>query len=167
MAETEESKPFACHICLDTASEPIVTVCGHLFCWSCISQWLDMPGGNACPVCKAGLKKENMVPIYGKGGDNVDPRERPARPNAQRPERENNYNGFHHFNDGFSFSFGPAVFSTVLGMQGFGTGFNFHAGGGVNPDNLTPEQLRQHEKEVFARMMFFMGLMILMTVFMV
>jgi hypothetical protein len=33
-----------------------------------------MPGGNACPVCKAGLKRETVVPIYGKGGDNVDPR---------------------------------------------------------------------------------------------
>lgn len=27
---------FECAICLDVAKEPIVTKCGHLFCWPCI-----------------------------------------------------------------------------------------------------------------------------------
>lgn len=33
--ENKES-PFQCIICLETAKEPVVTKCGHLFCWPCI-----------------------------------------------------------------------------------------------------------------------------------
>jgi len=29
---------FECNICLETASEPVITLCGHLFCWPCIYQ---------------------------------------------------------------------------------------------------------------------------------
>lgn len=28
--------PFECNICLEIATEPILTNCGHLFCWPCI-----------------------------------------------------------------------------------------------------------------------------------
>ncbi len=27
---------FECTICMDIAKEPVVTKCGHLFCWPCI-----------------------------------------------------------------------------------------------------------------------------------
>ena len=27
---------FECNICLETANTPIVTQCGHLYCWECI-----------------------------------------------------------------------------------------------------------------------------------
>jgi hypothetical protein len=27
---------FECNICLEMAKEPIVTLCGHLFCWPCL-----------------------------------------------------------------------------------------------------------------------------------
>jgi E3 ubiquitin-protein ligase RNF5 len=29
---------FECNICFDTADEPVISVCGHLYCWSCIHQ---------------------------------------------------------------------------------------------------------------------------------
>eukprot|EP00434_Breviolum_minutum_P045925 symbB.v1.2.041286.t1/scaffold8016.1/size8171/1 len=32
---------FECNICLEQASEPVVTRCGHLFCWACLHQWLN------------------------------------------------------------------------------------------------------------------------------
>ncbi len=38
---TESDVVFECNICLDTASLPVVTLCGHLYCWPCLSSWLQ------------------------------------------------------------------------------------------------------------------------------
>lgn len=47
-------------------------------CTSLISsiQWLEARGNNAtCPVCKAAIDKERLVPIYGRGNEGQeDPR---------------------------------------------------------------------------------------------
>lgn len=60
---------FECNICLDTASTPVVTMCGHLYCWPCLNNWLKSgsPTSNTCPVCKSGTTKETVIPIYCKG----------------------------------------------------------------------------------------------------
>lgn len=34
---------FDCNICLESVEEPVVTRCGHLYCWSCLYKWLE-PG---------------------------------------------------------------------------------------------------------------------------
>jgi hypothetical protein len=77
---------FSCNICLEAVLEPVVTQCGHLYCWPCLYQWLE-PGmlpaerqtltGNmvfagqpvdesrrVCPVCKASCSVPMIVPIY-------------------------------------------------------------------------------------------------------
>ncbi|KIH66522.1 RING finger protein 185 family protein [Ancylostoma duodenale] len=63
-------------------------MCGHLFCWPCLVQWLDTrPNRQLCPVCKAAISKDKVIPLYGRGGDNTDPREKvPPRPRGQRTE---------------------------------------------------------------------------------
>ncbi|KAL2523578.1 E3 ubiquitin-protein ligase RMA1 [Abeliophyllum distichum] len=33
---------FDCNICLDSAHDPVVTLCGHLYCWPCIYKWLQL-----------------------------------------------------------------------------------------------------------------------------
>ncbi|KAI4385022.1 hypothetical protein MLD38_003094 [Melastoma candidum] len=68
---------FDCNICLDTVQDPVVTLCGHLYCWPCIYRWLqvqgtspepDAPTQPQCPVCKAEVSQETLVPLYGRGG---------------------------------------------------------------------------------------------------
>lgn len=34
--EKEEAGEFECNICFDQPSQPVVTSCGHLYCWGCI-----------------------------------------------------------------------------------------------------------------------------------
>ncbi|KAL7010045.1 hypothetical protein EMMF5_000064 [Cystobasidiomycetes sp. EMM_F5] len=81
-----DHSPFACHICLETpaSDDCVVTRCGHLFCWSDISAWLDSdpPRTSSCPVCKSAIKdtQEDIFPIYSGGTDSkkqIDPRTKP------------------------------------------------------------------------------------------
>eukprot|EP00033_Pygsuia_biforma_P002806 GCRY01003099.1.p1 GENE.GCRY01003099.1~~GCRY01003099.1.p1 ORF type:complete len:215 (-),score=23.24 GCRY01003099.1:313-957(-) len=69
--EEDAVKGFDCNICLSTASDPVVTMCGHLYCWPCIYQWMnDQKERATCPVCKAVLSPEKCIPLYGRGSDN-------------------------------------------------------------------------------------------------
>lgn len=74
---------FDCNICLDFAQEPVVTLCGHLYCWPCIYRWLHVRSGSLasdehpqCPVCKADISHTEMVPLYGRG-------QTPSKPKLQ------------------------------------------------------------------------------------
>ncbi|KAH7512539.1 E3 ubiquitin-protein ligase RMA1H1 [Ziziphus jujuba] len=65
---------FECNICLDSASDPVVTLCGHLYCWPCIYKWLQVqsssdvePDQKNCPVCKANISHASLIPLYGRG----------------------------------------------------------------------------------------------------
>merc|ERR1712039_207756 len=97
---------YECNICLEQATDPVVTRCGHLFCWGCLHQWLTIPrrspvhgglqpssGTSMCPVCKAAVSTQTVTPIYSRG-TSKDPRAAdphlPARPQGewQEPEPE-------------------------------------------------------------------------------
>lgn len=60
---------FDCNICLDMAKEPVVTCCGHLFCWACYYQFSVDSNLNAkeCPVCRGEVTDASITPIYGNG----------------------------------------------------------------------------------------------------
>ncbi|KAF8114504.1 hypothetical protein N665_0036s0037 [Sinapis alba] len=71
---------FDCNICLDQVRDPVVTLCGHLFCWPCIYKWTystnntrrrvdqyDNKESPKCPVCKSDVSDATLVPIYGRG----------------------------------------------------------------------------------------------------
>ncbi|XP_051150045.1 uncharacterized protein LOC127264519 [Andrographis paniculata] len=85
---------FECNICFDLAQDPIVTRCGHLFCWPCLYKWLHIHSqSQECPVCKALIEEDKLVPLYGRGKTSTDPRSKsipgveiPQRPSGQRPE---------------------------------------------------------------------------------
>ncbi len=40
-AGDEKSASFECNICLDVARDAVISLCGHLFCWPCLHQWLE------------------------------------------------------------------------------------------------------------------------------
>ena len=59
---------FDCNICLIVAREAVISMCGHLFCWPCLHTWLEIrPNGQICPVCKASIGNDKVVPLYGRG----------------------------------------------------------------------------------------------------
>lgn len=48
-----------CVLCLEDRESTSATACGHLFCWTCILEWLDQK--EECPVCREPLKKSKVV----------------------------------------------------------------------------------------------------------
>ncbi|XP_057473125.1 E3 ubiquitin-protein ligase RMA3-like [Actinidia eriantha] len=77
---------FECNICLDSAKDPVITLCGHLYCWPCIYKWLHVQSSSIesdeqpkCPVCKTNISQSLLVPLYGRGQSESD---------AKRPHLE-------------------------------------------------------------------------------
>ncbi|CAN1160940.1 E3 ubiquitin-protein ligase RMA1H1 [Linum perenne] len=97
------SDSFDCNICLDPVHDPVVTLCGHLYCWPCIYRWLHSSAAaeeeefekpvyrRQCPVCKSEISQSALIPLFGRGqgsggnnsstGDVI-----PRRPSAPPPE---------------------------------------------------------------------------------
>ena len=66
--DSNSNAAFECNICLDVARDAVISMCGHLFCWPCLHTWLETrPNRQICPVCKAGIGKDKVVPLYGRG----------------------------------------------------------------------------------------------------
>jgi E3 ubiquitin-protein ligase RNF5 len=91
---------YECRICLEIAKEPVVSQCGHLYCWSCINSWLQTSGGTRCPVCKSGISSDKLIPIY-INNETPDsrsqgvPRPKPARQEPSNRQQPNpNYAEF-------------------------------------------------------------------------
>lgn len=123
--EEDASSNFGCNICLELAREPIVTLCGHLFCWPCLYKWLHFHSKSKdCPVCKAQVKEDSLVPLYGMGKPSSDPRSKPNsgasvpnRPSATRIETARpRYGQRHH---------GSGLFGRHLGLASMPTGTRF------------------------------------------
>ncbi|XAR73912.1 hypothetical protein NMG60_11008037 [Bertholletia excelsa] len=124
---------FECNICFELASDPVVTLCGHLFCWPCLFRWLRLHShSHECPVCKALIQEEKLVPLYGRGKTSSDPRSKPVpgveipnRPAGQRPETAPppEANNFPNFGFGLMGGFMPmatARFGNFAMSAGFG-----------------------------------------------
>ncbi|KAK1326620.1 E3 ubiquitin-protein ligase RMA1 [Acorus calamus] len=72
-ASAGSAADFECNICMDVSREPVVTSCGHLFCWPCLYQWLHVHSDHKeCPVCKGEVTESNLTPIFGRGSGAAD-----------------------------------------------------------------------------------------------
>lgn len=155
------SATFECNICLETAREAVVSVCGHLYCWPCLHQWLETrPDRQECPVCKAGISREKVVPLYGRGSQKPqDPRlKTPPRPQGQRPAPESR-GGFQPFGDagGFHFSFGVGAFPFGFFTTVFNAHEPFRRGAGVDLGQGHPASSWQDSLFLFLAIFFFSG----------
>eukprot|EP01138_Halocafeteria_seosinensis_P006111 gb/GECG01006248.1/.p1 GENE.gb/GECG01006248.1/~~gb/GECG01006248.1/.p1 ORF type:complete len:201 (+),score=22.47 gb/GECG01006248.1/:1-603(+) len=152
---------FDCSVCLEHATDPVVTQCGHLYCWSCLFRWIQA-GKNTCPVCKAGVTTDNVIPIYGKGGsqshpavgtggeESKDDTSVPQRPSGRRPEAP-------RFSD-----MGPnaAFFSGGMGYFPSLFGLHFQTYWGTPP--VSPSS--QHMNQMISRLFIVLGVLILLLI---
>lgn len=76
-SDRNDSGGFDCNICLESVQDPVVTLCGHLYCWPCIYKWFYFHSTSTeenrkqqrpqCPVCKTEVSQSSLVPLYGRG----------------------------------------------------------------------------------------------------
>ncbi|GAA0183595.1 ubiquitin-protein ligase [Lithospermum erythrorhizon] len=85
---------FDCNICLDAAHDPVVTLCGHLYCWPCIYKWIQVQSSSPesderpqCPICKAHISSSTLVPLYGRGTSSSDSEVKKVHPDYKIPGR--------------------------------------------------------------------------------
>lgn len=123
---------FECSICFELAQDPIVTLCGHLFCWSCLYKWFRIHEPPECPVCKAVVQEGKLIPLYGRGKTPLDPRSKsvpginvpiPNRPAAQRPETVHTRNPNQFPQHGFGFVGGLPMAASRFGNFTFSACF--------------------------------------------
>lgn len=48
---TDDGLPYACHLCRNHFTNPVVTSCGHFFCEGCIMNRVRSESTTACPIC--------------------------------------------------------------------------------------------------------------------
>jgi E3 ubiquitin-protein ligase RNF5 len=151
----DSESAFICNVCLEiTNKDPVVTQCGHLYCWPCLYRWLNT-NHTTCPVCKAGVTKENVIPLFIRGSEE-DPRTRnpsgrsesvPSRPSGHRPEPQNNTQGSPFNSSNNNGQYGVVTFSAGFGFfpSLFGLQFQSFPNPPTNqPDRpLTDEEIQQ------------------------
>eukprot|EP01025_Chloroclados_australasicus_P055571 TRINITY_DN6759_c0_g5_i2.p3 TRINITY_DN6759_c0_g5~~TRINITY_DN6759_c0_g5_i2.p3 ORF type:complete len:208 (-),score=14.98 TRINITY_DN6759_c0_g5_i2:2230-2826(-) len=138
----DDSRPFECNICLETARDPVVTFCGHLYCWPCLYKWMrTQQHYKTCPCCKAGIDVDKVVPIYTRGCVEEDPRKEaleyvPPRPLGQRTVAVQRGLG-----QGYGYGQGQGNTANVgVWQMLFGLGINTNSG---TMSDFTPEQQHQ------------------------
>lgn len=60
-----------CSICLDYINSPIVLDCTHIFCGSCLMNWLTINKLSNCPECRKVISTDNMVAIVENKNNDV------------------------------------------------------------------------------------------------
>ncbi|KAL5614722.1 uncharacterized protein BROUX77_000559 [Berkeleyomyces rouxiae] len=50
-----------CTLCLEALRDPAATQCGHVFCWTCIADWVkEKP---ECPLCRRAALVQHVLPL--------------------------------------------------------------------------------------------------------
>ncbi|KAJ5075447.1 hypothetical protein M0811_07417 [Anaeramoeba ignava] len=143
--ETETLKQFECNICFGIAETPTVLPCSHLFCYSCITQWLQIK--QECPVCKEPFTISNIIPVSGRNYENTSNFQRRF---LQRRRRHSHRNITSN-TDNLTFSIGFGTLPSSVGIL-------FDTISSINP------RLSQHQiHKIYSRILIFMTLLIFLT----
>jgi hypothetical protein len=114
------------------ARKPMALKCGHVFCRSCLEEYLNKPDGNKCPICRADIDPDNSstIPPAQPNGSNM------RRPSPIRNRRTSSSSSF--------------FTSPFRRTNNIGTLWNYHpsgtypssgtAGIGLNPSGSTYTQ---------------------------
>ncbi|RZC09676.1 E3 ubiquitin-protein ligase RMA1H1 isoform C [Glycine soja] len=95
-SDRNASGDFDCNICLECVQDPVVTLCGHLYCWPCIYKWLHFQSTSLddeeqqrpqCPVCKSEVSQSSLVPLYGRGQTTLPSKGKPRQVGTVIPQR--------------------------------------------------------------------------------
>lgn len=63
MAWIPEGQQRKCTLCLEPFKDPSVTTCGHVFCWTCVQDWVrEKP---ECPLCRTAIPGNKVLPLRG------------------------------------------------------------------------------------------------------
>lgn len=64
LSAKSHSEEFTCSICVNLVdlNESVMTVCSHVFCWSCLSEWIKVK--RTCPYCNCDLSLVGKSPQY-------------------------------------------------------------------------------------------------------
>ncbi|CRK16911.1 hypothetical protein BN1723_011142 [Verticillium longisporum] len=61
MAFVAGAQQRKCTLCLEPMRDPAATGCGHVFCWSCIGDWVrEKP---ECPLCRREALVQHILPL--------------------------------------------------------------------------------------------------------
>jgi len=171
--DSENSTPgcFDCNICLETVQDPVVTLCGHLFCWPCLYKWLHFQSSftenqdlkrQQCPICKAEISQASLVPLYGKGqtakpftAGKAIPR-RPPAPACGVDTTDQTQQLYHANYSTIGHVFGGTIYARVFGNSTISNLYTYpntyHLVGSTNP------RVRRHVMQVesLSRICFFL-----------
>ena len=57
--ESEYGSGVRCPSCLEECQAATASLCGHIFCWSCICEWTSEKA--ECPVCRTSVKPHQVI----------------------------------------------------------------------------------------------------------
>ena len=105
---------FSCNICFDEVVEPVVTTCGHLYCWPCLFQWLEPgmsqdereslglspfryggsnPSRRVCPMCKSACPLSAVIPVYVRSSESPSSRTSRSKTSIENKPMDEAKNG--------------------------------------------------------------------------